>query len=99
MAAFYALSDCVFYSFAGLVGREGFHMFRRLRDIHLHSIPRGNRKLVHPLSGRMTADFTTFYDFLPSFNSCTGSFEYFELAVTQWIGTWETTDEVCPALE
>ena len=74
-------------------------MFRRLRDIHLHSIPRGNRKLVHPLSGRMTADFTTFYDFLPSFNSCTGSFEYFELAVTQWIGTWETTDEVCPALE
>lgn len=58
-----------------------------------------NRKLVHPLSGRMTADFTTFYDFLPSFNSCTGSFEYVELAVTQWIGTWETTDEVCPALE
>ena len=58
-----------------------------------------NRKWVHPLSGRMPADFTTFYDFLPSFNSCTGSFEYFELAATQWIGTWETTDEVCPALE
>src|SRR5262252_8223410 len=51
------------------------------------------------LSGRMTAVFTTFYDFLPSFNSCTGSFGYLELAVTQWIGTWETTDEVCPALE
>ena len=28
MAAFYALPECLFYSFAGPVRRERFHMFR-----------------------------------------------------------------------
>jgi hypothetical protein len=34
VAAFYALPACLFYSFAGPVRRDRFHMFRLLLPIH-----------------------------------------------------------------
>jgi hypothetical protein len=33
VAAFYALPECLFYSFAGPVRRDRFHLFRRLLPI------------------------------------------------------------------
>jgi len=34
VAAFYALPGCLFYSFAGPVRRDRFHMFRLLLRVH-----------------------------------------------------------------
>jgi hypothetical protein len=42
VAAFYALPECLFYSFAGSVRRDRFHMFRLL-----HRVRSEVEKIVH----------------------------------------------------